>query len=168
MNFKEFYLTESKKESICYMMDLEDYQADKFQKLQKSLNIDAKEIVPKTKFHVTIRYMKTDKDPTPLIYWLKHQKLPHIKVKGVGYAKMNDAFVLKLESEELNKWFKKVNTWMIENGYPKSDFPTYKPHISFSYKTSDDFKIPEFKDEITLTLTKHRVSGSDYKQLWSD
>lgn len=170
---KQFYydslLTESKElPSFCYMLYLQGEEADKFKELQDSLDIKAGEMVPKTKFHVTIRYMKTNKDIKPFLDWIKDQDLPEIIVTGKEFAKYNDAFVLEVQGSEIRKWFEKVNKWLVDNGYPKSDYPEYKPHLSFSYETSDDFKIPKYDDKpIRLKFTKHVVTNDDHKVIWS-
>jgi hypothetical protein len=128
---------------VCYMVTLDKESQNKLHELSKQFDIKADEIVPKDEYHATIRFMKTNKDLEPFKDWLHSQELPTISVEGVKLDKMNDAFVIKLEGEGIQEWFDKVNEWLVENGYPKSDYDTFKPHISFSYQTHEDFEIPK-------------------------
>jgi hypothetical protein len=175
--FKEWLLeSESKKQKVCYMVKLMDDCATKMQAIQKTLDIKAGEIVKPDDFHSTIRFMKTDKDTQPLIDWLNTQKLPAITAKIKSFDRLNDAFVAKLDSPEMHKWFDKVNAWMIEHNYPKSDYDTFLPHISFSYETDAAWETPKFdKKEHTIDLdfTYHYITakpdkdnGPDYKEIW--
>lgn len=177
-SFKEWLLeSESKVQKICYMVCLEGESAKKIKELQKSFDIKAGELVPDNKFHVTIRFMKTDKDPQPFIDYLDGLTLPMLSAKGQSFERLNDAFVLKLESKELHDWFDKINEWVVEHGYPKSDYDTFLPHISFSYETDPEWKTPEFDKEkhgVEVAFTKHELTSKpkdvpdteDYKVVW--
>lgn len=175
--FKEWLLeSESKKQKVCYMVNLIDHDSDKMKSMQKSFNIKAGELVKPGEFHSTIRFMKTDKDTQPLIEWLNTQKLPVITAKIKSFDRLNDAFVAKLESPEMHKWFDKVNKWMVENGYPKSDYDTFLPHISFSYETDSAWETPKFDEKehgIDLEFNYHYITakpeqdnGPEYKKIW--
>lgn len=167
---------ESKNQKVCYMVNMSDHDSDKMKEMQKSFNIDAGELVKAGEFHCTIRFMKTDKDLQPLFDWLDKQKLPTITAKIKSFDRLNDAFVAKLETPEMHKWFDKVNEWMVDNGYPKSDYDTFLPHVSFSYETNEKWETPKFDKEkhaLDLEFNYHYITskpetdnGPDYKKVW--
>jgi hypothetical protein len=176
-NFKEWLMeSETKKQKVCYMVSPIDDDQTKLEAMQKTFNIKAGEPVVAGDFHSTIRFMKTDKDLQPLLDWLEKQKLPRISAKITSFDRLNDAFVAKLESPEMHKWFDKVNDWMVENGYPKSDYDSFLPHISFSYETDSKWETPKFDEKkhgITLDFFYHYITakpeqdnGPDYKEIW--
>jgi hypothetical protein len=176
-NFKEWLVeSETKKQKVCYMVSPSDDCQTKFEAMQKTFNIKAGELVTSGDFHSTIRFMKTTKDIQPLIDWLETQKLPRMTATIKSFDRLNDAFVAKLESPEMHKWFDKVNDWMVENGYPKSDYDSFLPHISFSYETDSKWETPKFDKEkhgLDLEFNYHYITakpeqdnGPDYKEIW--
>lgn len=178
LSFKKWILLEEseKRQKVCYMINLKKDDAEKFKKIQDSFDIKAGEIVKSDEFHCTIRFMKTSKDPQPLLDYLNEQKLPKVHAKIKSFDRLNDAFVAKLETPEMHEWFDKVNKWIVENGYPDSDYNTFLPHISFSYETDEKWETPKFDEEKhalelefdyhTITSKPEEDNGPDYKEIW--
>lgn len=175
--FKEWLMEqESKRQKVCYMVTTIDDDQSRLQAMQKTFNIKAGELVMPGDFHCTIRFMKTSKDLQPFFDWLEEQKLPRITAKLVSFDRLNDAFVAKLDSPEMHKWFEKANEWLVEHGYPKSDYDSFLPHISFSYETDSKWETPKFDEKehgITLDFHYHYITakpeqdnGPDYKEVW--
>lgn len=164
-----YYINESKRDdSFCYMMYVSPEDEKPFKDLQKSLKLNG-ELIEDGKFHATIRFVKTEKDSKPLIEYLKSQKLPTIEATCKGfeiYGQAKDTLVIELDSKPLHAWFHKVNDWMIDRGFPPSEFPTYKPHISLTEKVG--IEKPEWKKEyaVKFNLSIHIVTNSDYKEIY--
>lgn len=161
-------LHESKEPSFCYML----YVAPKDEKLLKDLQENLKlkgDLTDYGKFHATIRYVKTLKDPDPLIKYLKSLELPTIEVttkRFAIYGPEKDTLVIEVESEEIHDWFEKIDSWLVDHGYPKSDYPEYKPHITLTEKK--DIEKPEWKKEYEkkITLSIHIVTDTAYKEIF--
>jgi 2'-5' RNA ligase len=162
------HLNESKEPSFCYML----YVAPKDEKLMKDLQNDLKlkgDLTDYGKFHATIRYVKTMMDPKPFLNHLKLMGHPTIEAttkRFAIYGQEKDALVIELESKELHDWFKKVDAWMTDHGYPRSDYPEYKPHITLTEKK--DIEKPEWKKEYEqkIRLSIHIVTNTEYKEIF--
>lgn len=161
MDFKDYYLIQENVETnFCYMIYLEPPYSSVLAELQKSLNIQAKEIIKPNKFHCTIRHVKTSagQSPKKFLSWLSEQQLPICTAFTKGFDIWDNSLVIKLESDELHNWFEKVNAHILHMGYAKSDFPTFKPHVSLSYDTTSP--VPVFDDtihKIELKFTHHII-----------
>jgi hypothetical protein len=165
-------ITEAEKEtpSFCYMVRLDPDEEKLFIELQKHLKLSG-ELIESGDFHATIRYVKSDKSYEPFIKYLKTLDMPALTAECVGFAvygKEKDTLVIELDGPELHDWFSKINKWLIDNGYPKSDFPTYKPHISLTEKIGIDK--PEwsnvYKRKVTFRL--HVVSDTDHNDVYKE
>lgn len=162
------HITEQKEASFCYML----YVAPKDEKLLKDLQINLKlkgDLIEYGKFHATVRYVKTMKDPAPFIAYLKTIELPTIEVtpkRFAIYGQEKDALVLELESPEIHVWFTKIDKWLTDNGFPRSDYPDYKPHITLTEKK--DIEKPEWKTEYEqkIKLSIHIVTDTQYKEIF--
>jgi hypothetical protein len=99
--------------------------------------------IPAHKYHTTIVYSKTP------LFWRAEHNIGHI-AKATRWEVWEDhktkkgVLVLHLESDYLTTRFDLA----MERG-ASYDFPTYNPHISFSYDVGEDFDVenlpvPEF------------------------
>lgn len=94
--------------------------------------------VDKEDYHCTVVY--SHKDVTQAIQ-SQQPKLP-ITAKAIGYESFDGgAYVLKIESKELNQLHKETR-----NLGATYDYPQYNPHITLSYdnKPIEDQKVPDF------------------------
>lgn len=160
--------SEKKDPAFCYMVYISPEDEKPFIDIQKELKLKG-ELIESGEFHVTIRYVRTDKDYDEFINFLTNIKLPTLTAECVGfeiYGKDKDTLVVELESEDLHKWFEKVNDWLTKHDFPKSDFPTYKPHISLTEKVG--IEKPEWKDEYRrkVKFNIHIVSNTDYARVF--
>lgn len=163
------FLTEGiNDDSICYMIRVDKATEDKLVAMQKELELDG-ELTEKGDFHTTIRYIKTKMKPDLLIGFLEGSKLPTLKGKVYGFdifGPTNDTFVLRLESKEIHDWFNRFDKFADKNDYPKSTYPTYKPHISMALK--EGIVKPKWKSKyaIDVKFNIHVISGKGYKDIW--
>jgi hypothetical protein len=164
------YLTEANAGSLCYMIRVDKKSEERLRKLQKELELDGKLV---DDFHNTIRYIKTQKNADFLIGYLEGCRLPILKAKTVGFdifGKRQDTLVMRLESENITKWFKKFDKFATEKNYPKSDFPTYKPHISLTEK--EGITKPKWKSEYSFEITFEihyltvKMADDSHKKIW--
>lgn len=161
---------EKKDPAFCYMLYIAPEDEIDFSDLQQELKLDG-ELIPSGEFHATVRYIKTDKSYEPFLKYLESLELPRLSAECKGFAiygKDKDTLVIELESEEMQDWFTKIDGWLTENGYPKSDFPTYKPHISLTEKVG--IEEPEWKDEYKkkVTFKIHVVSDTDHEEVYRE
>jgi hypothetical protein len=161
---------EEKDPSFCYMLYIAPEDETDFADMQEELKLDG-ELIKSGEFHATVRYVKTDKNYDKFLKYLESLKLPKLTAECVGFAiygKDKDTLVIELESKEMQSWFDKVNAWLVENDYPKSDFPTYKPHISLTEKAG--IEKPEWKDEYKkkVTFKIHVVTNTYYEEVFRD
>jgi 2'-5' RNA ligase len=155
--------------SFCYMLYIDVKDEEKFIQMQKELQLDG-ELIESGKFHATVRYVKRN-DYQPLVEHLKEIELPQIEGKCVGfeiYGKDKDTLVVELEGKELHDWFKKIDSWLTERGYPKSDFPTYKPHISLTEKAG--IEKPKWKKEyeFKVKFSLHVIGDSNHEEVYRE
>jgi hypothetical protein len=161
-------LTEKKGDpSFCYMLYVDKDDESTFLDMQRELELEGV-LVETGGFHATVRYVRVA-DYTSFVEYLKEIKLPKVEGKCVGfgiYGKDKDALVIELDGEELHEWFKKIDTWLTEHDYPKSDFPTYKPHISLTEKAG--VEKPEWKKkyEKKIVFSLHVVGNSDHEEIF--
>jgi hypothetical protein len=165
-----FQLTEEKKDPcFCYMLYVDKKDEKDFIDLQKDLKLEGK-LILSGHFHATVRYVKKE-DYQPFLDYLKTLNLPELHgecVEFAIYGKDKDTLVIELDGEELHDWFKKINKWLIDNGYPDSDYPTYKPHISLTELAGiekPEWK-PEYKKKITFKL--HIVTKTNYEEVFRE
>ena len=156
--------------SFCYMLGVDKSDSKLFKSMQKELELDG-ELVDPSEFHVTVRYVKGSTDYDPFIQYLNSLELPTIKAKCVGFdvfGKDKDTLVVKLEGDEIHDWFNKVNKWLTDNDYPKSDFPTFKPHVSLTEKPG--IEKPEWKDEWEeeVTFSFHVIGDSNHEEVFKE
>lgn len=162
-------LVESKgDDAFCYMLYVALKDEEPLVKLQKSLKLKG-ELVEAGKFHATVRYIKTTKDPKPFIEFLKTLELKNMEANFSGfeiYGKDKDTLVIELKSKSLHAWFKKINDWLVEHDYPKSDFPDYKPHISLTEKAG--IEKPDWKDEYDqkINFSIHIVTDTTREEIF--
>ena len=164
-------IEESTSPAFCYMLGFSGSDLTRLKKLQNDLDLDG-EKTKKDDFHITVRYVRTPRfdDYKFFVAYLEHQKeLPAMYCKTVGFdilGKDKDCLVLKIESPDLTKYFEKVNKWLVDNGYPKSDYSTYKPHITLSEKK--DITKPKWdsKYEMSLRLCTHIVSDTNRRKVF--
>jgi hypothetical protein len=152
--------------SFCYMLYVDKDDESTFVDMQKDLKLEG-ELIESGKFHATVRYVKVD-DYDSFVDYIKELDLPKIKCKCVEFAiygKTKDTLVIELDGDEIHKWFKKIDKWLTDHDYPKSDFPTYKPHISLTEKAG--IELPEWKKdyEKSITFSLHVVSDSNYEEV---
>lgn len=162
-------LNESKSDSICYMIRVDKATEDKLVEMQKDMKLEGPELTKRGDFHTTIRYITTDKSPDLILGYLEGAKLPILKGKVYGqdiFGPTKDTLVLRLESKEIDDWFKKFNKFVVSHDYPKSKYPTFKPHISLNLKP--DIVKPKWKDKyrIDVRFTIHVVTGKNYKEIF--
>ena len=76
-----------------------------------------------------------------------------------------DTLVVELGGDEIHEWFKKINKWLVDNDYPESDFPTYKPHISLTEEAG--IKKPEWKKEYEkkIKFRIHVVGDRNHEEI---
>jgi hypothetical protein len=162
-----FMLESAKEPSFCYMLYVDKSDEKDFIQIQKDLKLPG-ERIKSGEFHTTVRYVK-EKNYKPLVEHLKTLTLPTLTGTCVGfeiYGKNKDTLVIELEGKELHNWFEKINSWLIKNGFPKSDFPTYKPHISLTEKIGikkPKWK-PEYKKDIKFKI--HVVSNTEHDEVY--
>jgi len=168
---RESWLTlteEKKEETFCYMLYVSPEDENPFVDLQKNLKLTG-ELIESGKFHATVRYVKSEKDPRPFIEFLKSQDLNNIEATCKGfeiYGVDKDTLVVELEGKKIHDWFNKVNDWLVDHGYPKSDYPEYKPHISLTEKK--DIEKPEWKKEYEqkVKFKIHVVTDTDREEIF--
>jgi hypothetical protein len=153
--------------SFCYMLYVDKEDESTFIDMQRDLDLEGV-LVESGQFHATVRYVKVD-DYEPLVEYLKEIDLPQVEGKCVGfeiYGKNKDTLVVELDGEDLHEWFKKIDSWLTEHGYPKSDFPTYKPHISLTEKAG--IEKPKWKKEyeIKIKFSLHVVSNRNHEEIF--
>lgn len=167
---ESFGLVEEKKDPcFCYMLYVDKSDEKDFIDMQKELNLTG-ELIESGHFHATVRYVK-DEDYEPFLEYLKTIELPELSGKCNGFAiygKEKDTLVIELEGKELHSWFNKIDKWLGENGYPKSDFPTYKPHISLTELAG--IKKPEWKEKYNMKVNFkiHVVTKTGYKEVFRE
>jgi 2'-5' RNA ligase len=163
MKFKDYFLCEEKQPNFCYMVYTESPYKEFVESIQKSLNLQAEELVTPDQFHCTIRYCKLNpgQNSFQFLEWLTEQELPDITAFTSKFSMFNDgALVMELESPEMHEWFNKVNAHMLHLGYMPSDFPTFKPHISLAYGTTTPLPAFDVKQHrIKVKLAKHIVTN---------
>ena len=156
-----------KSDSFCYMLYVAPKDEKMFTDLQKELGLKG-ELTESGKFHITVRYVKRI-DYEPFVEYLKKQELPVLKAKcrewGI-FGSDKDALVIEMDGEEIHSYFKKINKWLVDNGYPESDFPDYKPHITLTYDKG--IEKPEWKKEYEkeITFSIHIVTDTDYEEVF--
>lgn len=161
-------LTEEMSDSICYMLRVDKATEDKLVDMQKELKLDG-ELAKRGDFHATIRYIKTNKSPDLLIGFLEGSPLPTIKGTLYGFdifGPEKDTLVLRLNSSEIERWFNRFDKFATEHDYPKSNYPTYKPHITLTLKPGIEKPKWKSKYAFDVKFTIHVISGKNYKDLW--
>lgn len=143
----------------------------KLVQFQKEFNLDrADEVLKPDEFHVSLRYwVSEDEKQDKLIKQFlsrngEHSnfsaKVQHTGILGEG------ALVLHLKSKEIKDLQEKIDEGIQEIGVPKSDYSTFRCHISllYGYKdvpnaqpdfdelTFDKIKFTQYKDEKTSTI----------------
>lgn len=171
MNFKEYYLlTEHKQieKSYCLMVYPNEKSVQKINHIHKLLNVKAKENITPKKYHTTIRYFKTTNDIKPFIDFLKDFDFQTYTAHSTIVDFLGDSYSLMLESNELQKLFDKINSWLIKNNYPKSDYPKYKPHIAFCYEPHKSWIPTELdKSDYDIEIAYDNVKLScDHETIW--
>jgi hypothetical protein len=171
MTFKTFLLEaeEQKKPTFCYMLYCTDGSNQVVEELQKQISnqVLAGELESPDNFHCTIRYVKMNQGQSPdkFVEWFSGLPLPIIEGFTSKFSIFKDGcIVTELESPGMHEWFGKINAWMTtEGGYPPSDFPTYKPHVTL-YKGSENINPPEFRigtDNKKLFFNRHIITNKD-------
>ena len=158
-----------KSDSFCYMLYVHPDDEKMFLDLQKDLNLKG-ELTESGKFHITLRYVKRN-DYEPLVEYLKGKELPKLKGKCSEFSifgKDKDALVVEVEGDEIHNYFKEINDWLTEKGFPESDFPDYKPHITLTYDKG--IELPEWKKEFEkeISFTLHVVSDREYEEVYRE
>lgn len=158
-----------KSDSFCYMLYVHPDDEQMFLDLQKELKLKG-ELTESGKFHITIRYVKRN-DYEPLVEYLKGKKLPTVTAKCKEFSlfgKENDALVIEMDGDDVHEYFREINDWLVEQGYPESDFPDYKPHITLTY--DEGIKLPEWKKEYEkeIKFTLHVVTDRDYEEVYRE
>lgn len=159
---------EEKEPSFCCMVYVDKKDEKPFTNMQKDLKLGG-ELVESGTFHATIRYAKCDKNYDAFIEYMDSLKLPTLHATCTNFAiygKDKDTLVLELDSPELHAWFKKINKWLVDHDFPKSDFPTYKPHISLTEKVG--IEKPEWDESYALdvTFSIHVVSNTYHEEVF--
>jgi hypothetical protein len=151
------------------MIRVDKSTEDKLVQMQKDMGLEGPELTKRGDFHTTIRYITTDKSPDLILGYLEGSKLPILKGKVYGqdiFGPTKDTLVLRIESKEIDDWFKRFNKFVVSNDYPRSKYPTFKPHLSLNIK--EGITKPKWKDKyaIDLRFTIHVVTGKNYKDMW--
>lgn len=162
-------LTEATSDSICYMIRVDKQTEERLVELQKELHLEGPELTKRGDFHTTIRYIKTYRSPDLLVGFLEGSKLPILRGKIYGFdifGPTKDTLVLRLESKEIDDWFKRFDKFATLHDYPKSVYPTFKPHISLNIE--EHIKRPKWKDKYAFEVkfNIHVISGKNYKDIW--
>ena len=161
-------LSEATSDSICYMIRADKSTESRLIEMQKELKLDG-ELAEKGDFHTTIRYIKTSMKPDILIGFLEGSTLPVLKGKIYGFdifGPTKDTLVLRLNSTEIENWFKRFDKFANLQHFPKSVYPTYKPHITLTLKPG--IIKPKWKDKygFEAKFNIHVITGKNYKDLW--
>ena len=170
MKFDEYMrLNESdeSKRTFCYMVYADTPYKEQLLALQQSLNITSQELVPINEFHCTIRYVKLSGEQSPKLFtqWLETQQLPLLEAFTSGFSMFKDgALVLTLDSPQLQEWFDKIDSWMTDSGgYKKSDYPTYKPHITLAYNTTSPLPVYDPRSHrLNVKFSIHKVTDTNH------
>lgn len=172
MNFKEYYLLNESNsddlDSFCLMAYPNEESINNIAKVHKLLNIEAKEIITPKKYHSTIRYFKTEKNITPFVEFLKEYKFKSLKAVSTKLDFLGDSYSMFLDSKDLSSEFNKINDWLLENGYPKSDYPKFKPHLAFCYDPAKSWIPPEIdKNDIKIEIVYDNFKLSkNHETIW--
>jgi len=167
LSFKDYFLlNEGKEKNFCYILYAEKPYDSYLKEIQDELDLDG-ELTEKDKFHCTVRCVVTPKDPAPFIDYLTDVPLPKISATTKNFELFGPdeekCLVMELESKKMHDWFQQVNKFLIDSEYPDSDYPTYKPHITFTRGTEQEK--PEFKPKkhrLKVDFTKHIVTDENY------
>jgi len=162
-------MEEEKSDSFCYMLYVHPDDEKLFNDLQKDLDLKGK-LTESGKFHITIRYVKQN-DFEPLVEYLKNKELKKITAKCKEFSifgKDKDALVIEMDSTEVHNYFNEINDWLVDKGYPASDFPDYKPHITLTYDKG--IELPEWKKEYEkeITFSIHVVTDREYEEVYRE
>lgn len=171
MSFKEYFLLnegKSQEKNFCYMLYAEKPYSEYLKEIQDDLDLDG-ELTEKDEFHITVRYVVTEKDPQPLLDYLNDVELPVLTGTTKNFNIFGDdkCLVMEIDSKEIHNWFKQVNKFIVDSGYPESDYPTYKPHVTLTCGTEKDK--PKFDSEhhkLKISFTKHIVTDQNYKVIF--
>ena len=89
----------------------------------------------------------------------------HLFVYSV-LEKPDEFFNDNILGKKIHDWFNKVNGWLVDHGYPKSEYPEYKPHISLTEKK--DIDKPEWKKEYEqkVKFKIHVVTDTDREEIF--
>ncbi len=119
-------------------------------------------------YHVTIRYWKGkhENKVTKITDILKEIDCKPItctitKLEILGKEK---SLVLRVTSPQLTNFFKMIDRKIRNIGVPKSDYDTFKPHITIAENVEEipDTEIPKFK----VILEKYQFNNGDQDILW--
>jgi hypothetical protein len=160
-------LTEDTTNSLCYMIRVDKASETKLLALQKELGLKG-ELEEKGNFHTTIRYIKTTKTSDLINGFLEGSKLPQLKGRAYAFdifGPTKDTLVLRMESKEIHDWFNRFDKFCTRYGYPKSTYPTYKPHISLTI--DPDVVKPKWKEKYAFEVKYNiHVVSKNYKDIW--
>lgn len=173
-NFKDYYMineSEEKKSNFCYMLYPDSRSIIELNNLRKSLQINFEEPTEPKEFHNTIRYVKmhTGQLSLPFLEWLDKQELPSITAFTDKFSAFDngECLVSELDSPDMHEWFNKVDSWLSTVGkYEKSDFPSYKPHVTLGYGFTET--LPKFDPAIhrlKLNFNIHVVSNTEHDKI---
>jgi hypothetical protein len=170
MNFKDYFMINENKSSdtFCYMLYAQSPYNKYLTTIQKELQLDG-ELTKQNDFHITIRYVKSKKSPQPLIDYLTDIQLPKLACVTKNFEILGDdkCLVMEVQSNEIFDWFNQVNKFLLDCGFPDSDYKTYRPHISLTCGTSQE--IPKFvsnKHKLKIQFTKHVITNSQHKVIF--
>lgn len=156
-------------DSFCYMLYVHPDDEGFFKDLQEELGLSG-ELTESGKFHITIRYVK-DNNYGPLVEYLQGRDLPKLKGKCREFSlfgKDKDALVIEMDGSGLHDYFDEIDGWLTSQGFPKSNFPDYKPHITLTY--DEGIELPEWKEsyEKEITFSLHIVTNRDYDEVYRE
>lgn len=157
---------EEKPATFCYMLYLTTENQNNIEKLRQSLDLHEGSPTQPEEFHCTINYckMKPGQSHQPFVDWMNTMELPKLIAyteKFSIFGPEQDVLVAELESQDLHEWQAKIAGWLDANGYPPSDYPKYKPHITLSEGVKDCPKFDKFKHRIRVEFTIHKITNKD-------
>lgn len=138
---------------------------------QDSLDLE-EGVIPRDGYHVTLKYWEGHPDlKDDVIGWLNDNaglfgRLRASTHKLERFGKDDDILVARLESEALQGAFAAIEEGLADIGVPKSDYRTYKPHLTLAEGIG---QVPQNDlDSLkTITLSGWQMTDENRDVLWS-
>jgi len=138
---------------------------------QDSLDLD-EGVIPKDGYHMTLKYWEGHADlKDAVIGWLNENSGLFGNIRASTYrlerfGTDDDVLVARLESQRLQDAFRAVEDGLADLGVPKSDYRTYKPHLTLAENIE---RVPtnDLDSLKTITFSGWQMTDENREVLWS-